>query len=381
MRFVLLAAAIAGVAGCAPEESSSDAYVVAVDLANNARVEDDRLIFPAQLIGADVRAKIDAYDDDRWWWQDHSDTSVEQVLFVSDRQNFAVAPDGSIDEGKPNPYGFIRRALSYKVKGTDILIDTVNGTVGLGSGPAKPKHDQSIFVDKSGYELWSEGGEHIRFPSLWLNIEPEVALDTALGFMTVKRAHLTVTADVQLELMVDAQLTELPDQAVFRTVYDKPYKLDPIGIIPVSARLRVDVGCAKTGGPVAVEGGLRGHAFLRGDVRYEQASGTRVDGQGTFEPQLLGKRFQVVGGGNAELLCAVEPTLTVMMWDLETGSLRAYADVDLGLSGPPDRLVATTVANADLTGILGTFGAGLENAQGALLDVQKTLWNGPAPTQ
>jgi hypothetical protein len=391
MRSAFLAVLVlTSLSGCVAEVGDEVSNVVVVDVANHARVEEDRLVFPAHLVSADVRAKIDAYDGDRWFWQDHEDTEVEQVLFVSDRANFVTAPDGSIDASADNPYGFIRRALSYEIKGNDILIDTemasladvlsetaLHGQVGIASDYPKPQHDQTIFIDKSGLELWRNGAEYVRFPSLWVNVDPQVDLDLSVGVMKVKSAHLTVTVGVESELVVDANVSQLPEQALYRTVYDKPYKLDPIGLIPVSARIRIDVGCEKTGGPVSIEGGLRSHISLRGDVDYVRESGTSFDGHGSFEPELRGKRFEAHGGGNAKLRCVAQPYVTVMMYDLPTGSLAAHADFDLAISGPT--LVATTKANAKLTGILATFGADLANAEGTLLDVQKTLWNGQAP--
>src|SRR4030095_991171 len=94
---IFVAAAIA-LAGCsAPSSSESGSYVVAIDQANAARVDEDTLTFPANLINDSIRQKIAAYDDARGWFDDAEDVEAEQVLFVSDRQNFVTDAEGRID--------------------------------------------------------------------------------------------------------------------------------------------------------------------------------------------------------------------------------------------------------------------------------------------
>ena len=122
---ILVGALLAlALAGCSEPGQQDDAYVVAIDKANAARVEEDTLTFPANMINAQIRQKIDAYDDARGWFDSAGDVEVEQVLFVSNRQNFVTDDEGRIDRYANNPYGFIRRALSYEIKDQDIIIDT-----------------------------------------------------------------------------------------------------------------------------------------------------------------------------------------------------------------------------------------------------------------
>lgn len=377
--------------GDAPVAEDGDAYVVAIDQANAAIVEEDTLTFPLHLISEEIRAKIDAYDKDRGWWDDHDDTTAEQVLLVSGRQNFVTAPDGKIDRYANNPWGFIRRALSYEIEGHKIIIDTeqatladvwrelsVNGSVPITADGPRPPHDQTIYVDESGIELWKKGSEYIRFPSLWVSIDPTVDLDLSFG-LGLKRAAISIAAQIESEIIVEARVTNLPEQALKRVVYDQDYKLAPLGLVPVSLRVKVEVGCTKTGGGMAAHGGVRASAFVKGALRYERATGTKLSGEGTFAPKLIAKSFQVTSGDASTLSCVAKPLLTVMLYDLPTGSLAADVDLDLALTRLPKKLTAHAGARAEITGVLKSLAPDLADAKGTVFDIDKTLHDGPVP--
>jgi hypothetical protein len=222
-RPLVLAGCLATLAGCGdvPVAEEAESNVVLIDAANAAIVEEDSITLPAHLVSDAIRAKIDAYDDDRGWFDDHGDTTVEQVLFVSGRQNFVTAPDGKIDRYSNNPWGFVRRALGYELEGHKIVIDTeqatladvwreleVNGSAPLSSDGPRPPHDQTIYIDESGIELWRKGNEYIRFPSLWVSIDPTVDLDLSIG-LGIKRAGLSIAAQIESEVVVDANVSTL----------------------------------------------------------------------------------------------------------------------------------------------------------------------------
>ena len=388
----IIVGALLAVAGCSEPAQQDAAYVVAIDKANAARVDEDTLTFPANMINAEIRQKIDAYDHERGWFDSAGDVDVEQVLFVSDRQNFVTNDEGMIDRYANNPYGFIRRALSYEVTGQDIIIDTeqasladvwkeleASGQVAITSDYPRPQHDETVYIDKSGLELWKNGTEYIRFPTLYINIDPQVDLDVSIGMSGVKNAMVALSANMQSVIVVDAQLSQLPEQALKQTIYEQDYKLAPLGIIPVSLRVKVDVGCEKTGGQVNIEGGVKTTSSLRGELKYDRTTGTKLGGTGTVTPELVGTEFEVVGGGQAELRCSAYPVLAVMFYDRPVGAIIVNAKTRLAISSPPDTLVAEASLRADVHGLLSVIGVGPSNGEAPLLDVNKTLWNGPVP--
>jgi hypothetical protein len=365
--------------------------VVAFDAANAARVEDDRLIFPAHLISQDIRDKIEAYDDDRWFWQDDEDVDVERVIFVGDRQTSIAQGEAKIDQDADNPYGYLRRALSYDLDGTDIIIETEdatviealheleeNGATAITSEYAKPEHVDTIFIDKSGFELYRQGDEFIRFPSLWLNVSPEVDTALSMGWFHVDSASALITADIETEMVIEANLgAELPEEAKRQVVYDESYKLAPLGIIPVSLNLRVEVGCEKTGGPVNIEGGVHLNSTVQNDVRYVRERGTSVEPSGTISPDLIGKTFHVTDGEQATLSCIVDPDVRLLYFGMPIASLDLDGNLDLDMTTPPDALDAQFAMKGNATGLLSVLSPDLEDEDVDFIDIDKQLWSGP----
>jgi hypothetical protein len=393
----LLAASFATVVwGCGSGETEApgagESNVVAQDLANAARVEPDRLTFPAHLVSASLRKKIAAYDKARDYGDSHESVGVEQVLFVGDRQRHAADETGRLLAGAANPLGYVRRALWYTLDGTDIVIETedvtiaeavreleANGSVAITSDYPYPPHTDTIFIDKSGFELYRSGSEYIRFPSLWVNVAPDTDFDLKVGFFKVKRAKASLYADVEAQLVVDANVTKLPEGVLRKTLYDERYQLAPLGIVPVSLRVRLELGCTLAGGGVRIEGGVHATSALRGDLAYRSGDGVSVGGEGAVTPELVGELFRPLGGGASTLACVIEPDLELLFYDRSIARIEGTLDASLAVTTPPDALDARARLRARLHGWLSRLAPGLGEQDKDLVDVEKILHDGPVP--
>jgi hypothetical protein len=413
-RYLALSAlAASAAAGCSHDEgpapaTGSDDLVAAIAY-NQAVVGPDSIELPAALVPAKVLRKIDAYRAhvtpktvarerrgvrgraERDEVIDMNDLLAqeqawggEKVILQGDRQD-AVRPGEIIDEGSAgNPFGYLRRALSYERKGDAIVVRTAPATLAeyfgelevgqeVIGGPPGPDgvgvrreplkipfkfdlvdvENRELFARRGHFE--SKAGEAdgevaLRLERALLQIDGEVDLGVKVGFFKLKEAHLKLSGNVLGDLAVEAIAdgnfkVDTGDVKLLK----RPVRLalPKAGPLPLTAQIDLTARCTvaargrarATFGAHLDAGAAVGFEFSKGELR-------NVGESPSFNFEITPPTFEVEAQGNAR--CAVEPTIEVFLFDAIGPQIgvEAFADARTRLAPPAaGRAAPRAVAN------------------------------------
>jgi hypothetical protein len=386
---------------CAADTGSSEGTsgdeIVAKVLANSARVYEDRLEFPKAAFSADLRQRIDRYRAALEAGKTKAD--VENVLLVGDREERAASADGEIDESVGNPYGYIRRALSWRDEGTKTIVMTevasleeafaefsANGMVEVGAAPkglgvSRQALEKKIpfklpLVKIEDKEILRRGGASVKIKNGSVVVDATVDFGADISFFRLKSAHLLVAGDVDSELVMQAVSDGPFEEALEKEVFHKKYKLAGVGPVSLSMDVVATVACdIKADGKLDATAGLQVEAAqFQGGVTYTKDDGTKPAFQApTFKPRVLTP--ELVADGNATASCTLRPKLQVLLFDRPGPVITPVINAKLALSNPPLKAALTGAMSGRISGKLTVFGKEVGSVDHALPTIERQLWS------
>lgn len=402
--FVSSVIAIAAVALCAcaadtpsPEASADDEIVVKV-LQNSATVSDGQLVFPKEVFPDNLRQRITRFSDALAAGKTKAD--VENVILRGDREEGAAAEDGEIKEDVGNPYGYIRRALSWRDEGDTTIVTTeladvwdaigerdANGEVEIGSvepkglGVSRQGLQKAIpfklpLVKLDGKELFRKGDASLTITTGTVVVDATVDFGADVGLVKVKSAHLVVDGDVDADLVLHAVNKGPFDQVIDKEVFHKKYKLAGVGPVSLSMDVVVNVSCdVDADGDLDVEGGFKVRAAkFKGGVTYDKKDGAKpVFEAPTFQPTAK-PPTNFVAKGAAKTVCTLKPTLQVLLFDRPGPAMVPVIVSKLAVSNPPRAGSLTASMSGRIAGTLSAFGKDLASIDKELPTIDRTLW-------
>jgi hypothetical protein len=373
--------------GCAEEappssaKTADEADVVAKDLSDAAEVFEDRLVFPADLIDDRLRRKIAAYAEAL---EEGNEDEVEKVILVGDRESDAVLEDGTVDDGSPNPQGFMRRALSLEEDGDEVIIWTEpasleevfteldeNGEIDIGaepsdgppSGGAQARETIQVptipLVDISGLEIYRNGDDYIRLPSAYVHLDLALDVGVEVKRLRLEQTHVIVSGDIESELQVEASIYDTPPSLgipISKEIFVAKYPLPPLGPVPMTIALRLSVGCTISGGGFNVIGGAGTNVHFTGGVEYTRKGGVKEVGSATHDPYFVDPSGEILEHHQVTTRCSVEPRIEVLFYDVAGPMVKAEAYADFRFSTAPDTLSLAVGLEGKMGGTLRVFG-------------------------
>jgi hypothetical protein len=399
---VLLAVLVSAAIGCQPtgdegeDTSTGDDELVARVLGDVAEVRPDRLVFPKRVFPQKLRARIDGYR--RAIASGKSKDAVENVLLVSDRQKDAVDASGKIKTDVGNPYGYMRRALSYADDGSKTVVMTepasieevfeeidANGQIEVGraaqDGPgqlapqvAKKFAKQIPIIELDGTELYDTLGAKVRIKQGSVVLKTTIDLSAEVAFFKMKKAHVIVDADIDSVFELEVR-TERGLQAGFaKDVFKGRWPVGAIGPIPVTAGLTASVSCdLDVGAEASVSAGARASVQMRGGVRYARETGAEPTSERpTFDPGFITPSFQI--GAATGIVCRLEPRIEVLLYDVIGPTVTPVLSATMKGSVPPPTLVLSAGLDLKVGGALEVFGKNLGEIDRTVFSTEKQLW-------
>jgi hypothetical protein len=334
-------------------------FVVPQSLADVAKVEADKVIFPASAIAT-------------------LGVPLKGSILLSDRQ--LPGTSGS------NPDGFLRKVSSASQVGSDLVVMTTDATLQEAvddldvqatlqvpdlnvDGPATQSADLNTLktggttiklLDYSGTKL-VDYSANVTLPNQktvgfnafatvekgTLTFSPSYDVGIKLGFLKVKEAHAIAKGQLDAELLVDAGVklnTTLDSQSFTllvaqqllksQTTQIANYKINlgsikagPINL-PASAQFTADLACEFAwGGGLEVKTGAKASASITAGVKYDGSKFSGVwDKNASFTR--LGPDF--VADGAVRMRCTITPKFTLNFFGLAMGEVTAQAYAGMG---------------------------------------------------
>jgi hypothetical protein len=399
--------AVAGLAACSTEGEANieegEGEIVANVLANTAKVEDDRLIFPREMFPQQLRDRITSYvkeiDDGK------KKEEIENVILVSDRQQNATDASGRIREGLGNPYGYLRRALSFRDEGDKTIVMTEDATledavkeidasetieIGARDDNEKPGAVKEQLSKKLSFtipavnvhdkDIWRKGPAFIRIKSGEMKIKTTIDLGVNIHLLKgVTHAHAIISAGLESELILEAGgeagFSAQPTMDVFGPM---SWPVGSIGPVPVTLTLKASVVCdASVEGRFVTNGGIRANVDAQAGISYDRGSGVKPTfEQPRFMPSLVMPKVETSVNGHAQ--CGLRPELSLLLAGMAGPFVAStgYARVNVDVVPPPMKTNLHAGVTVDVGGKLSVFGKDLGKVvEKQVYSFDKELWH------
>ena len=397
----LLVVAVSSLAACtatsAPTEepvSVSDSAVVGSVLTDTVEVRADRLVFDKGTVPAILRSRIDAYAKARKGGA--SREAVDNVILAGDRQTDATDASGQIREGIGNPYGFVRRAVSFEDRGDKTIVMTERVSldeafqefnegkiIQVGTQPAErgltPRMNSELHynipvINMNGKELYSSGGATVRLKTGYVNLDTVVDLGADISWFSLGSAHVVIDANVDSELVVETSLAGPFHKSFSKEVYRGSWPIGSIGPVPVTLGLVATVGCdVDANGQATASAGVGMKIAMKGGVKYDKDDGTSpVWENPRFTPRAIAPQIQLAG--RVTTRCYVRPQISIMLFDAAGPTLTPDLAAKLDATYAPLKATLTGELGLDVGGKLEIFGKHLGEVNYHLFTVDKQLW-------
>ncbi|HEU4406744.1 MAG TPA: hypothetical protein VFS43_15865 [Polyangiaceae bacterium] len=424
VRYIALASLVAAAPlGCAQGDEEAEAKgggstgsgadeLVAQVVFDAAVVKADSIEFPVSVVPQKVLDRIAAYQAAvtpkvvTRTRVDVSDNAIEeQVIDVQDllaqekafierggekvilrgNPQSSVKPGEPIDENAANPAGYLRRAVSYEVRGETVVVRTAPATLAEYFGELKlgqefigEQPDDGLGVRRAplvvpfninlanvvNRQLFARSGTfntaagpvngdvRVAVQQARADLTGQLDVGIDIGFFTLNEAHVIVdgrlTGSIDFEVVANGNFNT--STGVVKLL-SRPAKfaLPPIGPVPLTLNVDLTAKC-----DLGVVGQAR--ATVGGDVSINTRVGFQVrDGDTSFIGQapafnanLHPPQLSVTADANAR--CAVTPTLEVLMFDAAGPQVAIEAFANAKLSAGADFGAQSGVrASAQLT--------------------------------
>lgn len=416
LRSAFLLLGVVGLVACAGEGTGSDTASASNDivgqvLGNTAKVAPKTLTFPKSAINQVLRDRITQYQEAIAAGKKRAD--VDNVILVGDRQSDATNPDGSLREGLDNPYGFLRRALSFRDHGDETIIDTEDATledalvvkefddgevIQIGSGDAKPQagglRPQGLgdigrpvdfkipvlnITEKNRKEIFRKGQAFVRINSANVTIDTTIDVHAKIGLRGLSAAHAFVEAQVNSALEVE--IGGGPDLKGTKEMdlFSSSWPVGAIGPIPMTLTLNTFIGCELgVEGTVGVTSKMGASVHMRAGGTYERDSGMKTEFQSpSFDPTF--ERPEVEADARAFTKCYVRPRIAILFAGMVGPFVapQGYVRLDAAVIPPP--LAATLKAGAAVSvgGELSILGHEIGKLETKAFPIgsEKVLWS------
>ncbi len=379
-----------------PTAAGSESELVATVMADTADVRSDRVIFKKSTVPAILRSRITAFE--RAIASGKTRADVENVILAGDRGKDALDGSGKVREESANPYGFIRRALSIHDEGNDTVILTEGASLDdafaefnegriVRVGPqtqngnltpqlSKQLHYTIPVINVDGKELYKSGDTSVRVKSGSVTLDTTVDLSAGISWMKLQDAHVVIDADVDSELIVEAQTAgAFANKTIDGVVYRGSWPIGAIGPVPVTLGVVATVGCT-----FGAKGQFHGSAgvgmaiAMKGGVEYKKDKGTSpVFEAPRFTPRAIAPVVDAAGEGSVR--CFLRPQLSVRLFDAAGPTLTPDLAAKLTATAPPVRASLVGEVGLDVGGALTIFGKDLGQVNYHLFTVDKELWH------
>jgi hypothetical protein len=351
----------------AEQAESTDSSIVSKVLADSAEVHADRLVFPKNAFPSDLRARLDAHE--------------ANVILASDRQSNAVDASGKVREGVANPYGFLRRAVSYRDEGDKTIVLTEQASLdeafenlhSLGRS-ASTLHFVVPVVDVADKELYSEQGLTVRARHGFVTLDTTIDLGADIGFFKLNDAHVITDALIKSGLEIEANLDGSFEKKFEKEVFRGSWPIGSIGPIPVTLGLGVNIGCEiSSNGRMQASSGVTIDTTIRGGVSYEKSAGTKpIFAKPEVTPSLITPT--IAGHGTGTPRCFLRPQLEVLLFDVAGPFVAPELSATLKVNGPPVAASLDGGLALDIGGQLRIFGKDLGAIDYRVYSIEKELW-------
>lgn len=391
VAFLALSLAIAACSapGAPAEEptTATDSAIVGTVPSDRTEVHPDYLVFEKADFPEALRKRIGNRE--------------ENVILAGDRQKDAVDSSGRIKDGIGNPYGFIRRAVSFDDLGSKTVVHTTKvsldeafqefsegkiiqvGSEQTQGGLLKPQFDESLHytipvINLNGKELYSQGGMTVRLKTGYVNLDTVVDLGADISWFNLHDARVVIDANVDSELVVEASLSGPFSKSFEKEVYRGSWPIGSIGPVPVTLGLVATVGCTVNADGVAkASAGVGLNVKMRGGVEYAEAEGlSPVWDSPRFTPRAIAPEVSLKGG-RATTRCSVRPQLSIMLFDAAGPTLTPDLAARLDATYPPLKATLTGEIGLDVGGKMEIFGRSLGDVNYHLFTIEKPLWSYP----
>lgn len=394
----LFALSLLGVAGCqdttVEESETTSGTLVASGFANDVIVHESELVVPSRLVTTTLRRRIDTYRSAIEAGE--SPDAVEPVLLVGDRQADATDASGEIRPDAENPYGFIRRALSYRDEGDVVVIATEQAsldevfteldegrTLQAGVQPQNAdllpqvqktfkktlpviKWKDKVLFDKNGAKITIKGG----------SLSLDTAIDVGADISGKKVEHVHAIVDTQIgstftiELSGEKGFTASPSADVFKG----SWPIGAVGPVPVTLAVKATVGCdVKTTGRVAASTAIAFTAGIKSGAIYDQGKALEpVEGGVKFKPTLYPPTFE--SGGKTDAKCYLRPQVSVLLFDVAGPYVTPTTYGKLAATTSPKRATVSVGFTATVGAKLTVFGKDLGSYEKDVYSFEKELW-------
>jgi len=381
LLFFAFAALLIG-CGEGPQIGRAESDIVARTAADSALVEPHQLTFPEELI---EQSLLDRIDD-----------GVEEVLLVGDRSSQAVSSDGHIDLDAGNPFGFMRRALSYQFAGDNIVIATedvsledvveeidANGQTFIGAPAGIEERDdvggariiELPPLDVSGVEIYRDGTDYVRLPEARLELSLRVDTGANISLFRLEHAHLDIGADMKAKLAFEARLHASPIRPQLTTEIAKMhFPLPSLGPIPQTLVLSLRAGCSHPAPGLVFSAGVDVQTGFNVGFAYDRGEGARPLGDAEFSANAIGPQVSVDMLEDIEPKCFIEPRFELLYFDLAgpVAKARLYGAVS---HETPDVALYAGVEGR-IGGTLRVLGWHVADLTAQIFDRRKEVWRG-----
>jgi hypothetical protein len=368
--------------------------LVTQEVFNRAVVKADAIEFPRALVPDAVLARIEAYEKNvtpkvvtrarrNVWGAELTERAIDvddllaqegayldrggQKVLLFGRPQDSLEPGAAIDEGAANnPSGYLRRALSYELRGETVVVRTGPATMaecfrklrvgrgasgdwqkgGLGARRApltvpldlnlldvqnKPLLARSGSIDTPAGPVNGDASVNVQRAKLDLGARLDVGIE--IGLAKVNEVHLKLDGNLTGSIDVEAVASGKFSTSTGRIkLLARPSKfvLPPAGPVPLTLKVDLSAQC-----DLDVDG--RAQATTGGEFDADVSVGFQFrDGELTNIGQAPGFRAEarpprVSLTANAGVRCALVPEFEVLMFDAAgpTIGVEAFADVRL----------------------------------------------------
>jgi hypothetical protein len=349
-------------------------------------VQSDRLVFDAPVVSSSLKARITSFDHARQMGV----VGADDVILMGDRAKDAVNPDGSINEKSNNPYGFMRRAVSYTEASGKVVVMTEpisleeafqnfnnERVIAFGSSPGNSALHYNIpVINLADKQLFSSGDFSVKLKSANVTIDATVDLGANISWFSLQDAHVVLDATIDSQAVVEADLSGAFQKSFSNDVYTNSWAIGSIGPVPVSLGLIATVACdINADGAASASVGLGMNIHAKGGVQYDSTNGTApVWETPRFSPRVVPPTFNL-DHGSTTTRCAIRPQLAIKLFDAGGPTLTPDLAARLQASTPPVKATVTGELGADVGGRLDVFGKNLGAVNYHLFTVDKQLWS------
>ncbi|HVH41943.1 MAG TPA: hypothetical protein VM925_06350 [Labilithrix sp.] len=373
---------------------SDEADLVAKVLANNADVRDDRLIFPQVLVDAKLRSRIDHFRAELAAGKRPED--IENVILLGDRQADAADASGKLNENVPNPYGFIRRALSYHDEGGKTVIMTEHAsleeafaelsegrTIEVGAQPRSADLSPQVrktftktipLLEFGEQNLLQDDRVTVKLRSGSVDLDAAIDLAADISAFKLQHAHVIVDARIGSELVLEASSREAFTVSPKTDVFAAHWPIGMLGPIPVTLALKATIGCdVQAAAHVVATAGLSASASVRGGVSYDRGKSVEpIFEHPSFTPTVISPK--VDAGANASTKCYLRPQISVLFYDVAGPFVTPGVYGKLEASVAPFQARAAVGFTTNVGGKLSIFGKDLASIDKEVFAVERELW-------